>query len=214
MRVVCISDTHMYHSRLEIPEGDLLVHAGDCCGAGTILEALEVLKWLQNLPHEHKVLVPGNHDAAFEYDDLCEVFKEKANVDVLKDCKKVLQVGPRRVSGFPWTPDFYPDRWAFNYVHAPASPETMWGSVCPATDILVSHGPPLGWGDQVRTGTPQLGCRHTADAIDRINPELFVCGHIHGGYGQHQEPGGTIMVNASICTEQYKPTNKPITVDL
>jgi predicted phosphodiesterase len=30
MRIVCISDTHSMHRQIEVPEGDLLIHAGDC----------------------------------------------------------------------------------------------------------------------------------------------------------------------------------------
>ena len=29
MRIVCIADTHGLHRQLEVPTGDLLIHAGD-----------------------------------------------------------------------------------------------------------------------------------------------------------------------------------------
>ena len=29
MRIVCISDTHEFHDELVLPQGDLLIHAGD-----------------------------------------------------------------------------------------------------------------------------------------------------------------------------------------
>src|SRR5688572_12728454 len=29
MRIVCVSDTHSYHARTVVPDGDILVHAGD-----------------------------------------------------------------------------------------------------------------------------------------------------------------------------------------
>ena len=28
MRVVCISDTHTYHAKLVVPDGDILIHGG------------------------------------------------------------------------------------------------------------------------------------------------------------------------------------------
>jgi predicted phosphodiesterase len=34
MRLVCISDTHMSHRGIHLPEGDVLVHAGDATSAG------------------------------------------------------------------------------------------------------------------------------------------------------------------------------------
>jgi Icc-related predicted phosphoesterase len=42
---------------------------------------------------------------------------------------------------------------------------------------------------------------------------LHVFGHIHGAYGAAYIKD-TLYVNASICTERYEPTNKPIIVDI
>jgi predicted phosphodiesterase len=37
MKLVCISDTHSLHRRIpEIPHGDVLIHAGDSLGQGTL----------------------------------------------------------------------------------------------------------------------------------------------------------------------------------
>ena len=38
-------------------------------------------------------------------------------------------------------------------------------------------------------------------------------GHIHGAYGGAYIKD-TLFVNASICTEQYIPSNKPIVIEL
>ena len=35
MRIVCLSDTHNLHERIQVPEGDLLLHAGDATNRGT-----------------------------------------------------------------------------------------------------------------------------------------------------------------------------------
>ena len=61
-RVVCISDTHGQHTPLDVPNGDVLVFAGDACSAGTPGEWAAFCRWLGDLPHAHKVVVPGNHD--------------------------------------------------------------------------------------------------------------------------------------------------------
>jgi len=29
MRIVCIADTHEKHKQVKLPEGDILIHAGD-----------------------------------------------------------------------------------------------------------------------------------------------------------------------------------------
>ena len=39
MRVVCLSDTHGLHSGVDVPGGDLLVHAGDLTGTTTFVNA-------------------------------------------------------------------------------------------------------------------------------------------------------------------------------
>ena len=43
MKLVCISDTHSMHRRItDLPDGDLLIHAGDCLGAGTLDNVAEL----------------------------------------------------------------------------------------------------------------------------------------------------------------------------
>ncbi|KAJ4291822.1 hypothetical protein N0V90_009718 [Kalmusia sp. IMI 367209] len=59
-RVVCISDTH--NERPSIPDGDILIHAGDLTQNGTFAELQAQLDWLRKLPHKHKIVVAGNHD--------------------------------------------------------------------------------------------------------------------------------------------------------
>ena len=37
MKIVCISDTHEKHKQLDLPKGDVLIHAGDfTCAKGTV----------------------------------------------------------------------------------------------------------------------------------------------------------------------------------
>ncbi len=70
MRVVLISDTHLRHDlhTLDIPDGDVLIHAGDALIGGDLSELAAFCKWFKALPHTHKVFVPGNHDRIFEED--------------------------------------------------------------------------------------------------------------------------------------------------
>jgi len=65
IRVVCLSDTH---DRIvaAVPDGDLLVHAGDLTTGGTAADIQRQLDWLESLPHRHKVVVAGNHDSWFD----------------------------------------------------------------------------------------------------------------------------------------------------
>jgi predicted phosphohydrolase len=63
--IVCISDTHGLHRELEVPAGDLLIHAGDFSFSqnSTALAVMrDFNRWLGELPHRYKVIIPGNHD--------------------------------------------------------------------------------------------------------------------------------------------------------
>ena len=62
MRVVCISDTHQRHG-LHIPEGDVLIHAGDVTDRGDLKELTRFRDWFSKLKFEHKIIVAGNHDS-------------------------------------------------------------------------------------------------------------------------------------------------------
>jgi len=67
VRLVCISDTHSLHRRIpDVPDGDVLIHAGDCLGAGTLDNVEDLNDWLGTLPHRHKIVIAGNHDWVFQ----------------------------------------------------------------------------------------------------------------------------------------------------
>lgn len=65
IRVVCISDTHTLEWP-EVPDGDLLIHAGDLANDGSVCEIQAAVDWLRSLPHPHKVVIGGNHDSYFD----------------------------------------------------------------------------------------------------------------------------------------------------
>lgn len=64
IRVVCISDTHT--NVTAVPNGDMLIHAGDMTNAGTVEEIQKQIDWLDSLPHKEKIIVAGNHDNYFD----------------------------------------------------------------------------------------------------------------------------------------------------
>jgi 3',5'-cyclic AMP phosphodiesterase CpdA len=50
--LVCISDTHnTHHAQPHLPEGDILIHAGDLTQSGTDDELDDALAWLNSHPH-------------------------------------------------------------------------------------------------------------------------------------------------------------------
>ena len=55
-RFVCISDTHS-NTSIELPPGDVLIHAGDLTSRGTFRKLQRTINWLGSLPYEKKVYV-------------------------------------------------------------------------------------------------------------------------------------------------------------
>lgn len=203
MRVVCISDTHNH--RIAVPDGDLLLHAGDATARGTTKQILAFNEWLGSLPHRHKVIISGNHDFGFERDP--EARNLITNATYLQD--EEVTVDGVRIWGTPWQPRFYD--WAFNLDRGEPL-RAIWAKVPTGIDILLCHGPPQGILDRCHDGA-RVGCEELTAALSRIRPRLCVFGHIHEDHGKlHRD--GTLFVNASICNLQYQPVQPPFVVDL
>jgi len=206
MRVVCISDTHSLHQDLEIPEGDLLVHAGDLTSRGSLDEVKQFAQWFSSLPHRHKVVIAGNHDFCFEHD------AEQAE-NLLKDCHYLRDSGVKIeglwVWGSPWQPWFH--SWAFNLERGDPLRQ-VWAMIPQHTDILVTHGPPAGHCDLIASGL-RVGCEDLLARVRQVRPRLHIFGHIHEAYGVIEDDYTTFL-NASICNLAYKPVQAPLVVDL
>jgi Icc-related predicted phosphoesterase len=209
MRIVCISDTHSRHDLIEVPSGDILIHAGDSTMVGRVEEIAKFNHWLGRLPHPYKILIAGNHDWLFEKEPaLAESLV--TNAVYLRDSAVIIE--GLKFYGSPWQPRFM--HWAFNLSRG-AEIRRKWDLIPEDTDVLITHGPPNGILDLVPrdlTGTfENTGCEELARAVKRIKPRLHVFGHIHEGYGMERRPG-TTFVNACICDAAYRPINPPVTV--
>ena len=66
MKIVCISDTHGLHDKIVLPEGDMIIHAGDCTNFGSTAQVIEFLEWFSKLAYKYKIFIAGNHDWFFE----------------------------------------------------------------------------------------------------------------------------------------------------
>lgn len=205
MRVVCASDIHGQHGRFPVPAGDVLVLAGDLTRRGTLTELAEINTWLGTLPHRHKLIIAGNHDFGLEQDPRArELF---THATYLQD--EGATVEGLRVWGSPWQPRFFD--WAFNLDRG-APLRQRWDLIPEGTELLITHGPPRGVLDRCWDGR-RVGCEDLLDAVRRLRPRLHVFGHIHESRGREAQ-GGTIFVNASVCTQRYKPTQPVQVVDL
>jgi Icc-related predicted phosphoesterase len=207
MKIVAISDTHGYHTKLKVPDGDILIHTGDVSSQGKEFEIILFLNWFAEQPHKHKVFIAGNHDFYFERTPTSDVNKIiPDNVTYLNDSG--VTVEGIRIWGSPIQPWFYD--WAFNRQRG-MEIKKHWDMIPENTDILMTHGPAYGILDATTRGE-KVGCRDLREAIERVQPKLFVCGHIHEAYGI-LDNGQTTFVNASVVNFNYQVVNKPIVFD-
>ena len=64
IKVVCLSDTHSHV--VPVPNGDVLIHAGDMTNDGRAESIQKQIDWLASLPHREKIIIAGNHDEFFD----------------------------------------------------------------------------------------------------------------------------------------------------
>jgi Icc-related predicted phosphoesterase len=226
-RLVFVSDTHTMQGQLTqaiiAAKADILVHCGDATGTGKISEVGDFSDWCEMLLRKsyvkHVVMIAGNHDLLFDHGhkvvrndwpsgpESCRARLEDAGVVYLQDDEAT--VAGLRFYGVPWTPRFFD--WAFQ-IDTPGQDEEIFGRVPENIDVLLTHGPARGIRDLVPRGE-LVGSPALLRALDRVRPRIHAFGHIHEGYGMTLR-NGTLCINASTCTGNYKPTNPPIVVDL
>ncbi|OQS05362.1 calcineurin-like phosphoesterase [Thraustotheca clavata] len=224
LRVVVISDTHGLHDNMDIlPEGDILLHAGDFTDTGDRDEVVAFNEFLKKQPHRYKVVIGGNHESTFdkayypthwqryghavEY-DVDEVRSLLTSALYLED--ELVLIEGYRIYGTPWQPEFCD--WAFNLPRGSLELRSKWTNIPDDVDILLTHTPPLGRGDFV--GISHVGDVDLLEQVqNRIKPAYHLFGHVHEGYGMSCD-GTTVFINASNCNEDYKATNPIVVFDL
>lgn len=210
IKVVCISDTHCRLRNVTIPEGDILIHAGDLTFQGNVTEISQELRELERIAKNFKAVfyIAGNHDWLGEYNSsLLRQMCKDVGVTYLQDEWAVHE--GLVIYGSPWQPEFCD--WAFNLPRGEKLAE-KWAQIPDKVDILITHGPPAGILDKTPYGE-SVGCKDLFERVIKVKPQLHVFGHIHHNYGIYHFDGIT-FVNASTCTERYKPTNEPIVIEL
>ena len=209
-KLVCLSDTHNCHEQIIVPDGDILIHAGDATIRGTIDEIVLFNDWFKSLPHRHKIFVAGNHDWLFETSNRLARNLLDSSIHYLQD--SAVEIEGIKFYGSPWQPRFFD--WAFN-LNRGAELAEKWKLISDDTDVLITHGPPFGILDEVprQYSIENTGCEELRKRVEIVRPKVHVFGHIHCGYGT-AENFGVRFVNAANCDESYEPTNRAIVIDL
>jgi len=198
VRIVAVADTHLFHGDLDVPDGDVLVHAGDLCRGGDLDELHQAALWLAGLPHAHKVIVAGNHDWAFVHEPAA-AREALAGMIYLEDSETT--IGGLRFYGSPWQPEF--NDWAFNLPRG-APLAAMWARIPDGLDVLITHSPPDGFGDGSPIGG-RAGCADLRARIETVRPRLHLFGHIHQDGGLW-ERDGTVLANVTTWECERAPT--------
>lgn len=199
----------------------------------------------------YKIFIAGNHDKTIHesyYDRISKNYRKREpytskqcreylskyeDVIYLEDSAVNLEIPSKinldhkhniKVYGSPWQP-FFCD-WAFN-LHRGEEILKKWRLIPADTDILITHGPPYGYGDLCYDGF-RAGCVDLLNEINnRIHPRLHIFGHIHEEPGAWQssrddkakssdemdDTTTTLFVNASTCDLRYRASNPPIVVN-
>ena len=198
MRILAFSDLHLARARAAdivaaSRDADLVIGAGDFCNMRKGLgEAMAMLAGIE----APLVMVPGNNES---FDELRAAAPEPATVLHGQS----VEIGRLRVfglgSGVPVTPF---GAWSCDLSEQQAAAML---TAAEGADILVSHSPPKGIADVTSQGQ-SVGSTAVRDAIERVQPRLALCGHIHDCWGHEGTIGTARVVNLGPTVTWFEET--------
>lgn len=208
MRLVAISDTHTAHNSLVIPECDILVCAGDVVNHDDDISVFtEWLEWFSSQNATLKLFVPGNHDQiCWDEQEKCKDLCEKAYVQMIVN--ESIELLGYRFWCSPYTPKYGP----YQFMLPRDQMHFVWDNCHESTDIVVTHGPPRGILD-LTSKMEHAGCLSLREMLQRVQPFLFICGHIHEGAGI-AELGNITCVNATNYQVRDGKIRQPTVIDI
>jgi Icc-related predicted phosphoesterase len=184
----------------------LLIHAGDFSFAYSGKQSSQLRDfddWLGELRHQHKIVVPGNHDSVLEDPKMRD---ELTNATVLVNSG--VEVEGLKIWGSPVNLEGVAFRMS-----KPEDRKRHWARIPKGIDILISHGPPFGILD-VETGKHEhAGDPELLEAVNRVKPRLHVFGHVHGAYGTMASKH-TKFINAALYGEFGELDKPPVVLEL
>lgn len=205
LKVVCISDTHEQLHNVTVPDGDVLIHAGDFTNNGKRAELIKFNEEMTRFPHKYKLVVAGNHELGFDHDEnqsdrqdadkglgTDEGYNLLTNVTYLQD-KEITIEGVKFFGS-----SYHPLRGFPFYRTRATELAECWKAVPNDTDVLITHTPPLGYLDQF--GDERWGCRDLLSTVERIKPAYHIFGHVHERHGCLFN-GDTYFINAAQCNK-------------
>src|ERR1019366_1343500 len=210
MKIISFSDTHSYHRKLAIPDGDVLICCGDITWRGEMNIIADFSNWLKELPHKHKIVIFGNHEVGFENGpnrnaaiDLIRA----AGVHYLEDSG--VEIEGKIFWGSPITP-FFMD-WEYNR-HRGKDIKYHWNKIPDETNVLITHGPAKGILDDT-TNNGSQGCEDLLNRVLELKRlQLHLYGHLHRQGCSVEEINGVKFANCAVLDDNYRFHNKPINI--
>ncbi len=196
MKFVAISDTHGCHRQLDLPQGDVLLHAGDVCDQGNKSHIDDFLKWISDLDFKYKIFLRGNHDI--------DLTTKKSLLDIeIPEGVHLLDNSGITIEGIPIWGVSFPMNWY----------DDTWKPFPQNTKILITHQPPHGILDLTPNHISR-GQKGLLEQVQILKPKVHLFGHIHASYGQLQTDE-TLYINASAYkASEQKIVNEPFVFEI
>lgn len=228
IKIAAISDLH--GCLPNIPECDLLLIAGDICPhfcsefepVGCENDVNGQAAWLASKFQDWCQIQRERAGAIFgcwgNHDFVGQKHKDIVNLELILTARigtdKLFNYKGLNIWTTPW--QLWYHNWAFN---APTNGNLgeeflreRYEQIPDDIDIIVSHGPPFGYGDITRKGQ-RTGSKALIETIDKVKPKLVITGHLHESYGQYKH-NNTKIINASLCNINYEPVNPILTIEI
>lgn len=208
VRIVLVSDTHEQHHTMRLPDGDILIVAGDVLIFNTmfsrdhsVAKLRRFNQWLGSLKFPEKIVIAGNHDRVMES------LGAKACQDILSNAvylenQSFVSVAGLKIWGSPHSAansDKSPNRAFQDTATMAKSADSIPADV----DIVAVHGNPA--------SMPPV-----MDALRRISTvsiPLVVFGHVHQMHGVHRF-GKSLGLNGALLGKRLQPVNVPVVYDM
>lgn len=215
VRFVHVSDTHGMEDHLILPEGDVLLHSGDCVGnyrkADIHADFEKFVRWLAEMSkrYKHVVFIAGNHDTQLD-NEFYDATRAEAllkllppNVHYLKNSGVVVE--SLRIFGSPMCvsrKEVLQKRYLSDAFERPIKTrESTYENDCKdgEIDVLMTHPPPAG----ILCANSKRSKRGPGDHVlrahlDKLKAPPAVCcfGHDHDFIGVERR-GATLYVNGA-----------------
>lgn len=221
MKVCALSDLHGNLPKIEPCELVLI------CGDLVSLEAQmsfdkckswyenEFTNWVDNLPCEKVLFIPGNHECGVEGNETTykRMFPHYSKATILfNESYGYLdrEGNDYTIFGSPYCKIF--GNWA--YMRDDEGLRRLYSKIPIGIDILITHDAPYGCSDvclQNLKWVPKdhLGNEPLRDCIIEKRPKYVFHGHLHTSNREFETLEKSKVINCSIVNEQYKPVFKP-----